>query len=292
MNGSEGEGGASVFDLPKIDCHAHVTDPDRFPYGAGIAYHPRGQEIGTADQLVHLMDAFNIRHTLLVQPNSGYGPDNACLLDAIARHPGRFSGMAIVAPDAGAAELQALREQGVIGVAFNPTLYGNDHYRDCRPLIARLADLGMMLNLQVVGDQFRQYLPWIREIPVTVLIDHTGCPRPSLGRDQPGFAELLTSADTGRVWVKLSGYAKFSAGRFPFADCHPSIEALVGAFSIDRCLWASDWPYLRAPDRQDVGLLLKLLERLFPAPADRARVLWHSPAALLGLTSSGEGHPI
>jgi hypothetical protein len=37
----------STFSEPKIDCHAHVLDPVRFPYGADIEYKPAGQEIGT-----------------------------------------------------------------------------------------------------------------------------------------------------------------------------------------------------------------------------------------------------
>ena len=39
----------STFKEPKIDCHAHVFDPVRFPYGKDIAYKPAGQEMGAAD---------------------------------------------------------------------------------------------------------------------------------------------------------------------------------------------------------------------------------------------------
>jgi len=38
----------SLFDAPKIDCHVHVLDPARFPYGQDIAYKPAGQEVGPA----------------------------------------------------------------------------------------------------------------------------------------------------------------------------------------------------------------------------------------------------
>ena len=78
-----------------IDCHAHVLDPANFPYGADIEYKPSGQEIGPAAQLLAVMKAHGIRHTLLVQPNSGYGSDNSCMLDAIARYPEMFKGIAI-----------------------------------------------------------------------------------------------------------------------------------------------------------------------------------------------------
>ena len=65
-----------IFDIPKIDGHCHVLDPARFAYGADIAYHPAGQEIGTADYFQHVLEAYGVQHALLVGPNSGYGNDN------------------------------------------------------------------------------------------------------------------------------------------------------------------------------------------------------------------------
>jgi predicted TIM-barrel fold metal-dependent hydrolase len=34
-------------------------------------------------------------------------------------------------------------------------------------------------------------------------------------------------------------------------------------------MWGSDWPFLRAPERIDYGLVLAVLDRLLPDPADR-----------------------
>jgi predicted TIM-barrel fold metal-dependent hydrolase len=50
----------------------------------------------------------------------------------------------------------------------------------------------------------------------------------------------------------------------------------------DACIWGSDWPFLRAPERMDYGLLLQLLEELIPDAGDRHRVLWQTPRQLLG----------
>ena len=79
----------SIFDEAKIDCHCHVFDPARFAYQADNFYHPAGQERGTPALFSELLDAYGVRHALLVAPNSGYGPDNRCLLDTIARSGGR-----------------------------------------------------------------------------------------------------------------------------------------------------------------------------------------------------------
>jgi predicted TIM-barrel fold metal-dependent hydrolase len=82
--------------------------------------------------------------------------------------------------------------------------------------------------------------------------------------------------------VKLSGYSKFSRARYPHDDVRPHIAALLDAFTPERCVWASDWPFLRAPQRVDVGPLLTLLERLVPDAADRRKVLWDTPRRVLG----------
>lgn len=269
-----------IFDEQKIDCHAHVIDPANFPYGRNVAYKPAGQEIGTTRQFREVMQCYGVTHALLVQPNSGYGNDNSCILDAIANGEGRFKGIAIVDLDADVETLQKIRARGVVGAAINPTFHGNDYYRHAESLMKRLAELDMFFNLQVENDQFLMYQPWIERVPVKVLIDHVGRPTPSAGLDQPSFAAMLRMAKTGRVNVKLSGYLKFSGLPYPFEDSWPFVQALVDAFTLDHCMWASDWPYLRAAERQDYGPLVRLAGHLFPKDADRRKLFWDTPNRL------------
>ena len=270
-----------IFEEPKIDCHAHVLDPVRFPYGKDIAYKPSGQEIGTTGQLLEVMKVYGTRHTLLVQPNSGYGSDNRCMLDAVRQHPDIFKGIAIADPDADLDNLRDLKRQGIVGIAFNATYHGTEYYARSAGLFEKLAELDMFVNLQVEHDQLLTFRRWIEQIPVRVLIDHCGRPSVEEGLGQPGFKALLQLAATGRVHVKLSGYNKFARAAYPFEDCWPYLRALVEAFSLQRCIWASDWPYLRATERQDYGPLVKLVELVFPDPAHRRALLWETPRRLL-----------
>ena len=76
------------------------------------------------------MKTYGVSHSLLVQPNSGYGSDNSCMLDTIARGEGRFKGVAIIDFDADLATLARLQAQGIVGAAFNPTFHGIDYYND------------------------------------------------------------------------------------------------------------------------------------------------------------------
>jgi predicted TIM-barrel fold metal-dependent hydrolase len=275
----------SIYDEPKIDCHCHVFDPVRFQYDAASAYKPAGQELGTAAQFTRVMDAYGVTHALLVGPNSGYGQDNRCLLDAIASGAGRFKGIAVVPNDANDAVLRSLRAAGIVGVAFNATFHGVDFYRDAHDLLARLAALDLCVSLQVQHDQLVALAPMFERAGVGVLIDHCGRPTTAAGLHQPGFQALLRLAATGRVFVKLSGYVKFAQLPFPYDDARPYVDALLDAFTPDRCLWASDWPFLRAPVRIDYGPLLKLVERFVPDAADRRRVLFETPCNVLGFAS-------
>jgi predicted TIM-barrel fold metal-dependent hydrolase len=272
----------SIFSEPKIDCHVHVFDPVAFPYGHDIEYKPSGQEIGTPPQLAVVMATYGVRQALLVQPNSGYGSDNSCMLDTIARNQGRFKGVAIIGFDTDMAALRDLKRQGIVGAAFNPTFHGIDYYKQSAGLIERLAELDMFLQIQSEHDQLSKFVPWIEAIPIRVLIDHCGRPTPQAGLQQPGFQALLRLAGTGRVHVKLSGYSKFSGLPYPFDDCWPFVRAVVEAFTLDRCLWASDWPFLRAPRRQDYGPLVELAQLLFPDAAARHTLFVDTPRRLFG----------
>src|SRR5665213_1270881 len=111
----------SIFDEPKIDCHVHVLDPAGFPYDEHAHYRPAGQETGTAAQLAQVMQAYGVRHALVVGPNSGYGLDSRCLLDALAHGRGRLKGIAVVRNDTAERELDALKAAGIVGDAWNAT---------------------------------------------------------------------------------------------------------------------------------------------------------------------------
>lgn len=272
----------SVFDEPKIDAHCHVLDPARFPYAPDVAYRPAGQEVAPLEQYQAVMQAYAIRHALVVGPNSGYGLDNRCLLDALARGAGRLRGIAVVRNDISRAELQALRAQGVIGVAFNATVMGVPHYAQAHALLRHLAELDMVVQVQVEHDQLLGLLPLLQAGGARILIDHCGRPDPHRGIDQPGFQALLALARTGRAAVKLSGWQKFSLQSPPYDDAFPFVRALLDAFTPDACLWASDWPFLKAPQRLDMGPILTNVQRLLPDEADRRKLWWHSPRRWLG----------
>lgn len=271
---------AELLALPKVDAHCHVLDPSRFAYADDVAYRPSGQEQGELRGMQAVFDCHHVRHALLVGPNSGYGLDNRCLLSALADSEGQWKGIAVVPHDCSESHLQLLQTQGVIGVAFNASLHGMAFYANIAPLLKRLAALGMWAQFQVQDDQLVDLLPMVDAAGVQVMIDHCGRPHQQAGVQQKGFQALLALGRTGQAVVKLSGFAKFSSAGFPFEDTRVFVQALAKNFGLQHCMWASDWPYLKAPYRLDYTPMLALYADLFSIQ-ECEQIMWHSPRQLL-----------
>ncbi|CCD95509.1 conserved hypothetical protein [Bradyrhizobium sp. ORS 375] len=274
---------------PRIDCHIHAIDPARFPYASDTPYRPTGQEVAPAAHLIRVLDLFDVRHALIVATNSGYGSDSRILLDTLRLGNGRFKGVAVVEKDVDINELERLKEAGVIGIAFNLPFHGNDYYRDAAPLLEKLAELDLFLQIQVEHDQLLDLLPLIARSRVHLVFDHCGRPVVEHGLQRPSFQALLALGRERDAVVKLSGYYKFARQPWPYADAWPFIAALVDAFTLDRCVWGSDWPFLRAPERLDYGPLLAGIAEIFPDPDDQHRLLWRTPRRLLGFEDATPG---
>ena len=267
-----------------VDCHAHIIDPGRFAYAPDAAYRPAGQEIGPLERYLAVLDAHDISHAVVVQPTSGYLFDHRCLLDAVARGAGRLRAIVRVPPDHPGVHEALLDAPGVVGVRIDLVGDGPDVVDAAGMpwLLDAMRERGLQLQIQCAGDQLVRALSVVAAARAPVVIDHCGRPVPSRGRDQPGFAALLDLGREGHV-VKLTGAFRFSAEEPPYRDCEPFIQALVETFTTDRCLWGSDWPYLRLTGRLDYGPGLALLAQWIPDVAARRAILVDTPVRLFGL---------
>src|SRR3970040_2397126 len=94
------------------DTHAHICGPQaRYAYYSERIYTP-------ADALVpdyrHMLDTLAVERAVLVQP-SVYGTDNPAMLDAMQAAGPNFRGVAVVAEDISAHELERMHGAGVRG---------------------------------------------------------------------------------------------------------------------------------------------------------------------------------
>jgi predicted TIM-barrel fold metal-dependent hydrolase len=266
-----------------VDSHCHVFDTTLFPYAPEAAYRPPPQEAGTVAQLAAVLDAHELSHAVLVNPTSGYGYDNRCMIAALRASNGRFRGIARVRPDAEPRTLIELHDAGVIGIRFDLVTDGVgllEHAAMPR-LLAQVREMKWQVHVQCEGDQLHDARPRLQTAGVPLVFDHCGRPDAERGVAQPGFAALLEFGREGHC-VKLSGPFRFINAFSPRADAEPFVAALIDVFTVKRCVWGSDWPFLRLATRMDYGPVLANLRRWLPDERDRNAVLRETPARLFG----------
>jgi len=259
-----------------IDSHAHV-----FRRGLPLApvhRHAPDYDALLADYLA-LLDAYAVSHAVLVQP-SFLGTDNRFLLDALRACPERLRGVVMVEPSIGEDELAALDRQGVCGIRLN--LVGlpiPDFARgEWQRLFARVRALDWHVELHRESRDLPLAGQSILDAGCKLVVDHFGRPGPAPGDDE-GFAWLLRSGATGRVWVKLSAaYRNWPDQRGSAARA--AAQALLQALGAGRLLWGSDWPHTQHHDLADYASARAALADWVPDAEARRRVLVDTPAAL------------
>ncbi len=274
--------------MPAVDSHAHAFDLTRQGWGGDRGFDIQANELGTARQFLHMLSCHGFTHGVLINPLGGYGANNTYMLEAIKEAGGRLKGVALLPDAVPDAEIHRMVEGGIVGIRFNldfptsPPLLGPVGER----ALARAREVGWFAQVHYHhGESIIEALPVLRAAKLPVVIDHCGRPELEGGLGQKGFAALLEFGRSTDAIIKLSGIFRFSATGSPYEDTDPYVAALVEAFGIDRCIWGSDWPFLRAKARTDFGPLLAALHRVIPDPAAREKVLWTNPARLFRMTA-------
>jgi len=275
--------GGSRLMASAADCHAHVFCGERYPYDPTTVYEPHPSQAGTAAKFLAVLDAHGMTHGLLVGAGP-YGADNRCLLDGLAAGAGRLKGIALVEADVSDRELAALADRGVVGIRFNLSTHGMSQFvaPGVDRLFARIKEMGWFLQVHCEKDELVEAAPILRRAGIRVMVDHFGRPDVARGLGHPGFQTLLELGRTGAAVVKLSGPFRSSVEGYPYRDVDPFVAAVIQAFTLERCVWGSDWPFVRMDERMDYGPPLVCLQRWLPDPADRRAVLWDTPARLFG----------
>jgi len=271
------------------DTHAHVFGPAiQFPYAADRSYTPPDAPMA---KYLAMLDAVGFARGVLVQ-GSAHGRDNAAMLDALTRHPGRLRGIAVADAGARPAELRRWHEAGVRGLRFNHFFRGGAlHYRGGVPLDAAtalapvMAELGWHLQLWIDVKDLPDTIPTLRQLGLPVVIDHMGRSDAGAGTATPGFQCLLRLIGDGGCWVKVSGAHRISQRAPDYEDARPFHEALVRA-NPERLVWGSDWPHPRMEgEMPDAGHLFELFHAWTPDEAARRRILVDNPARLYGFAA-------
>ncbi len=178
-----------------------------------------------------MLATLGIERGVIVQP-SVYGTDNSAMLDAIKAAPAKLRGVAVVADDIAAGELERMHEAGVRGVRVN-IVDVKDRKAGTLPLAAlkKVADkikpLGWHMEFLMHVDEFPDLDRLLADFPVPTVYGHLGYMKTDHGTGNPGFQALLRMMKAGRAWVKLTGPYRISAQPMPHADTNDYAHALL-----------------------------------------------------------------
>ena len=271
--------------MKAVDSHAHVFCGDRFPLAPNPYYTPHPDQMGDAKRFAAVLDAHGLTHGLLVGAGP-YDSDNRCMLAAMAEHRGRFKGIALVKTDITDRELASLKDAGVVGIRFNVMHHGVRLFTEpgADKLLARLKEMGLYLQIHSQKDDLIEAASMMRKTGVRLMFDHIGRPDLNQGVKGKGYQTLLDFGRDGEHVVKLSGPFRSSAEGPPWVEVDPFMHAAIEAFTLDRCVWGSDWPWVRMDERVDYGPVYACLNRWLPDEKDRQKVLWDNPSRLFGFS--------
>jgi predicted TIM-barrel fold metal-dependent hydrolase len=232
-----------------IDAHSHVWTPDTKTYPLDERYELSAMQPPsfTAEQLLRLAGESGVDRVVLIQM-SFYGFDNSYMLDSIAKHPGRFSGVAVIDPDDRPVEtMKLLKTKGVRGFRIvsgkKPTgdwLAG----QGMKKMWTCAADEGMAICPLINPQYIASVDEMCRQFPKTrVVIDHfarVGVDGEIRKRDVDALCRLARHQNT---YVKTSAFYALGQKASPYTDLGSMVHSLAHAFGSERLMWATDCPY-------------------------------------------------
>lgn len=266
-----------------VDSHVHVFHR-HLPMTPNRRYAPDYDAL--LDDFKHFAKLAGVTHGVLVQP-SFLGFDCSFMVDVLRGNRHTLRGIAVVPATIAPSELAALRDAGVVGIRLNLDGVPLPDFSDAvwRALLAQLNALDMQVELHREAGDLHRLIPPLVHAGVRVVVDHFGRPDARLGADDPGFQFLLSQAQTGQVWVKLSaGY------RNGWVDSsHPEARRAAGLlmqhFGAGRLVWGSDWPHTRHEAGNDIVSTLAALQAWVPDAEQRKIILNDTATQLFGFDS-------
>jgi predicted TIM-barrel fold metal-dependent hydrolase len=229
-----------------VQVHAYERDRPGRPWAAVL----HGPAEVTGDDMVKAMDAVGVDGALLVSPYTMYRYDPSYALAVRAAHPDRFAVIKPVDPNdpkvadtiaqwadtEGTVAIRIMMTQGVSTDAADPGI---------GRVLAAAARHSLPVNLLCWGrlDQVGQMAA--RHPGTRLVIDHLGLQQPfeppAPAAPWAELPKLLALAAHDNLMVKISGACTLSHQPFPYKDIWDPLGRIFDAFSIDRCMWGTDW---------------------------------------------------
>lgn len=263
-----------------VDAHCHVFGPAaQFPYHPDRKYTPcdAGKE-----QLFALRDHLGFSRNVIVQA-SCHGPDNRALVDALESAGELARGVAFVRHDVTEGELAWMDAAGVRGVRFNflKRLVDSTPRAHYHTIVDKIRPLGWHVVVYFESEELVEIEPFLRDLPVTVVIDHMGRPDVEGGLEHADYLRIKRlMREDEKFWIKVSCPERLTKAGPPYDDVLPYARDLVESFP-DRVLWGTDWPHPNMKSHApDDGLLVDRIPLVAPTEELQRKLLIDNPMRL------------
>lgn len=263
-----------------VDAHCHVFGPaDKFPYAPERKYTPCD---APKEKLFELRDYLGFERNVIVQATC-HGRDNRALVDALVAAGDKARGIASVGPDISMDDLNAMNEAGVRGVRFNfvKRLVDNTPRDVFISIAEKIATLGWHIVVYFEARDLEGLVPFLKQLPTTIVVDHMGRPDVTKGVDHPDFRRFVDlMADVDTIWTKVTCPERLTVDGPPYDDVVPFGRKLVETFP-DRVIWGTDWPHPNMKSHMpDDGKLVDFIPRIAPSAAEQQKLLVDNPMRL------------
>ena len=233
-----------------IDAHVHVWTPDTKKYPLSDSYKVSDMVpvSFTPEELFSHCKLQRVTKIVLIQM-SFYGFDNQYMLDCMEKHPGVFSGVAIVDENKPGLKMamSSLGKKGVRGFRLYTDRDKASKWKDSvgmKEMWSHAAETGQSMCLLANPDALPFVHSMCEQYPKTrVVIDHFARIGLSGTIDKTALDDLCRLSKYENVFVKTSAFYALGQKKAPYKDLGPMVQRLVSEFGAKRLMWASDCPY-------------------------------------------------
>lgn len=246
-----------------IDGHAHVFRPAAVLPRVCDDLAPADREAPVEDYL-DVLERNGVGGAVLVP----LGTEDAYVAAVLAARPGRFAGIAVASGiehgTAGVDPVAALhrRRRAYPFAGLRTSWLGHPDAAmtdsPMLPVLRELAAHGLVLWSYLAPGQLRLLEEALDLVPdLTVVLNHLGFTPHDMQVDRYGrplfedpfgdalVQRLLRLADRATVHLMVSGHYALSRADPPYPDLAELTRRLVAAYGARRCLWGSDYPWIR-----------------------------------------------
>jgi predicted TIM-barrel fold metal-dependent hydrolase len=273
-----------------IDIHPHViaSDTKRYPLSPLSGRQSdwsRERPVGL-ERMIAAMDEAGVAKAALVQASTCYGHDNACLADAVAAHPERFTGVfSVDVFQSGAPErIRYWMSKGLAGLRVfiaGHTAAAKDTRLDdpsSFPAWKFASETGIPVCVQLRSEGLPQLRAVLERFPeVRIVLDHMARPVLDDGPPYAAASGLFSLARYRNLYLKLSTH-NVRESRGGKATPESFFGRVVAEFGAPRIAWGSNYP---ASDGTLAGILAEARSALAALPSrDRDWIFFRTAQSL------------